>query len=185
MPDLIIMEILKSVIFEDIMVSGINASFSEDKLEGVPHQFYVDWVSLLVKVTKLKFPEFEIPAFPESFEFEESIYHSSVSSEDYYTNDYYNFGLKGDNGFGIDIEAYIGHQPQVNVIDSIEITPVGLPDDSEKLYSTLISSRINLTSGSPLATFFIGVEGDEQAQIEKIFDDHKKYCLSPILTTQD
>ena len=172
------MEFLKIETFENILVSDLNVCLRGEHLDDVPRQFFVDWISLLLKVTKVKFPSFEIPAIPDAFKFEKSDYASSLSHEDYYNLNYYYCGLTDQNGCGINLTAFDGYQHPVDGTNAISIEPVGIPSNEFKLYSTLISSHINLYTYPPLATFIIGVEGDQKLRIEEIFEEHKKSCLA-------
>lgn len=158
--------------YENILVSGVDYDFSKNSHENIPPRLFADWAKLVCKIAKAVHPAFNIPPFPEFFEFKtESITSDGPypASEDFYYLDYVYFNLVGDKGYGININFENFRQYGK---DPVCMETIG--------FNYGVSSYISKESTSPLAQVNVWHDKDKTAEIEEIFNRHREYCLSKI-----
>ena len=156
--------------YKDVLVSGVDYDFSQNRHENIPHRLYTDWAVLILKLAKAVFPSIVKLPIPASLKFQTE----SISSDgpysanaDYYMLDYVFCEIKAENGEGIKISFENGRQGGDN--------PVSM--ETLGIYPG-VSSHIYKEAKSPLARFYIRHREDQTAEITEIIARHQESCLA-------
>lgn len=152
--------------YKNILVSPLNVDFSVVSVTDAPREFYADWFEMVVKITKVIHPNFEVPAFPETVEFKAGKYETNPITDVYYFIDTQNFVVQGTGNYAIEITSHEGFQ-QFDGDDYIEMKAIGLPNDYPNWKS--VSSTLRLKSAEPLVNFSVDAEPEFLIEADKIF----------------
>ncbi len=163
--------------YENILVSGVDYDFSQNRHENIPHRLFKDWVRLVENLAKVLQPAFNIPNFPSSLSFTTEQITSDGpygADENYYFLDFVYCKLLGEKD-GIMISFENGRQGGIN---AVSVETLHIDSNSASFYPNYrVSSHIPKSATSPLASFYLSSDEIKGAEILEVFAIHRESCL--------